>query len=88
MNLSICDQHLREMLHALARQDIQAIHNNSQVWCKVNTSLLAKSRIALTILDDSKIAHLVESLFSHNIEYEKTLLLAAELNVYYLYVVY
>ena len=74
------------MLRTLALRDIYTVHNESQIWSRGETSLLAKSRKALAVLNDSRIAYLIESLHSDEIDFETEDMLLAELSVYFLYV--
>ena len=78
MHLAIGSHYLREMLHALAHKDVQSIFS----LAGRDALLLAKSRKALTVLNGSGIAYLIESLFSFGTPYEMRQMLRAELNIY------
>ena len=76
------------MLHTLAHRDIYSIYSGPQIWCGGDTSLLVKSRKALTVLNDSRIAYLIEPLLSDELDDETQEMLTNELAIYFLYVIH
>ena len=58
------------------------------MWCDGDTSLLVKSRKALTILNDSRIAYLIVPLLSYELDNKTQEMLTDELAIYFLYVIH
>ena len=86
MDLCLGNNYLQEMLRALTHRDICTIYNESQIWCRGDTSLLAKSRKALSVLNDARISYLIEPLSSREMYYKTQEGLMADLSSYLLYV--
>lgn len=91
MDLSIVDNHLRELFNVLACEEIRSLCKNPSIWFNLNPSLQCTSRRALTLLSDSANARIIflldyyssELFGSVDLEVEESQL--AELDQYYLY---
>lgn len=89
MDLSIVDNHLRELFDVLVSEEIRSLCKNPCIWFNLNPSLQCTSRRALTLLGDSanaRIIYLLDYYFSyHSDDLEAEESRPAELVQYYLY---